>query len=192
VAMDGVFGNLMPLVLGAMLTWAGATKLLVRNLPDQAAASRWYIVLGDVGRATAALRTVAWVELALGLGLLQFPTSPLPAKAAVVFGIGYVACLAFVWLSRPVGWRAFARATLVVGAGLLAAGAGAPWWSAMGAQPAGAVAVILGCALVVGILSTDLDHLRLTPLRRSRLGTPRAPMTVDVGESVGGRSNPAA
>jgi hypothetical protein len=190
--MGGVFGDLMPLVLGAMLSWAGATKLLVRTLPAQAARSRWYVVLGDVGRATTALRAVGWIELALGLGLLQFPTSPVPAKATVVFGIGYVACLAFVWLSRPVGWRAFARAALVVGAGLLAAGASAPWWSAIGAQPAGAGALILGCALVLGALSTDLDHLWLTPLRRSLLGPPPAPVTADVREGVGGRGNSAA
>ena len=186
--MGGVFGDLMPLVLGAMLTWAGATKLLVRTLADQAVESRWYAVLGDVGRATSALRAVAWVELALGLGLLQFPTSSLPAKATVAIGIGYVVCLAFVRLSMPVGWRAFARSALVIGASLLAAGAAAPWWSSMAAHPTAAVGITLGCALVLGMLSTDLDHLWLTPLRRSRIRPTGPAVAVEVQDRFGSRA----
>lgn len=196
--MRSLLGDLMPLVLGGMLVWTGATKLFVRSVPRQAGAVEQDAPLGsrsavprpaqpsDPGDATRGVpvvsRGVAWIELALGLTLLEFPTSSEPATATVLLTIGYLGYLGYVSLAvppdptgptavlrPPVTWRCFVRAGLVAVGGILATQAATPWWMAVAMHPVAAAGIVLLVAVVLTALSTHLDHLWLLPLRRARV-----------------------
>jgi hypothetical protein len=140
---------------------------------------------GDATRTVPVLtQGVAWIELALGLTLLEFPTSSKPATATVLLTLGYLGYLGYVSLAAsdptsapavsrpPVTWRCIVRAGLVAVGGILATQAATPWWMAVAMHPVAAAGLVLLVAVVLTALSTHLDHLWLLPLRRARVRSP--------------------
>lgn len=171
---------LTPLLLGALLGWAGARKLTDRTAPDPDSALMR--VLHDTGRVRLAMRGLGAVELGLAAVLLARPTWPAPALLTVALGVGFLGYLGWARAvapdsscgcagnrHAPITARSFARAGLVVAGGLAAQAADRPWWTVIVDRPAVA-GLLAGAALVsVGALSSDLDELWLLPLRRARL-----------------------
>ncbi len=170
--------ELIPPVLGVLFVWTGGAKALSGSLARQATDSALHQLLGDVGRTTLALRALGWCELALGIGLLVAPGVQALAAATVLLGTGFLGYLTYAKVkapgsscgcaasrSAPVTWRAFARAGLVVGGGLLAAGASAPWWTTVSTHPVAATVFVLASGLLLLALSADLDRWWLLPSR---------------------------
>ena len=195
--MLSLLSNLMPLILGVMLTWAGATKLLVKSAPGDAIDPAWRQVLGHTAHVSPALRVLAWVEFVVGLCLLGVPTAPLPALAAAVLGACFLAALAYARGREPDGSaaaaaggpppvtrRALARAAMLVAGGLVAAGATTPWWMVGSRHPVASVAAVLVIALIFAGLDSELDHLWLVPLRAERLRRVARREAVEAVEAV--------
>jgi hypothetical protein len=174
--------DLAPLLLGVLLGWTGLAKLTSRALARQAADSALMRVLRDAGKVTLALRTLGAVELLVALGLLAAPGWPVPGVLCAALGVGFLGYLGYARITAPdsscgcgggahapITWRAFVRAGLVVAGGALAAGAGGAWWSLLAERPAVTLGVVIASVAVLGMLSTDLDHVWLLPLRKARL-----------------------
>lgn len=185
---------LAPLLLGALLVGSGAAKLFGpnRNLRRQATDSALVVILGDVRRAIAALRTAGAAEVAVGVLLLAMPTWWFSAAATAALGLGFVGYLGYARVrapgsscgctaseSGPIGWRSFARAGLVGLGGLVAFLGTEPWWSPLAGAP-----VVLPAALLAA-LSIGLYPLWWLPFRRLRLrllGHPLASTAVGHGD----------
>jgi hypothetical protein len=173
--------DLVPFLLGSLLAWTGATKAFSRTLRQQAADSALLKLVGELERTVLAFRALGSLELALAAALLLAPTWWVPALGATLLGAGFVGYLAYAKVKfpasscgctagpAPITWRAFARAGLVVLGGVGAFFVAGPWWGAAVSSPLGALAVAGLAVVVVGALSTDLDHVWLLPLRRLRI-----------------------
>ncbi len=172
--------DLAPLLLGALLGWAGIAKLADRAAPEPDSALMR--LLHDTRLVAVALRTLGAVEVGLAAVLLVRPMWTVGGAAAAALGAGFVGYLGWARAvapgsscgctgdrSAPVTARSFARAGLVVAGGLAATTADRPWWTVLADRPAAAGALVLAAALVLGALSGDLDERWLLPLRRARL-----------------------
>ncbi|WP_222853709.1 MauE/DoxX family redox-associated membrane protein [Fodinicola acaciae] len=170
-----VIASVQPLVIAAMLGWAGAYKLAGRTVGVAASRSALPKLLGTDQRALVAYRVTGGVELLVAVALLVAGDTPVPAAAASVVGAGFLAYLGYARLaapksscgctsarSEPIGWRSFARAGIVAAGSLLALfAATTPWWAA---GPSAVVVVVLEAALVLA-LSPDFDRTWLMPVR---------------------------
>lgn len=199
--MISLVSDLAPVVLGGLLVWTGTAKLAGRTAGRAAAGGALGRLLHDDRRTAAALRTIGAVELAVTAALLALPTAVLPGAAAAVLGAGFVGYLAWAKArvpeagcgctarrDTPITWRTFARAGLVLVAGAAAASATAPWWTAAGGHPLGALGVLAAGAATVVALSPELDRRWLLPLRRARLRLFGHPL----GDSAGRTEVPLA
>lgn len=183
--------DLVPFLLGLLLAWTGAAKAFSRTLRVQAADSALLKLIGELERTVLAFRALGIAELVLAFALLLAPTWWVPALATTLLGVGFVGYLAYAKATTPtsscgctagpapITWRAFARAGLVVAGGAASFGVASSWWSAAWSRPLGALAVVVLAAVVVGALSTDLDHVWLVPLRRLRIRLFGNPLAVD-------------
>ena len=182
--------SLAPLVLGVLLGWTGAVKLLSRATVRQAPKTALARMLRSSEQAGLVLRAVGAAELVLAAGLLVLPGHPVPAVAAGLLGAGFVGYLAYgraiapesscgcsANTSTPITWRAFARAGLVVVGGAAAATATGTWWAAMAQRPGVSLGFLAVAAAVLGGLSADLDRWWLLPMRRTRLRLFGHPLT---------------
>ncbi len=194
--------NLLPLALGILLAATGASKAFGRRVARQAAGTALVRILGDGRRATQALRATGGVELLVAAGLVAAPVAVVPAAAAIGLGVCFLGYLAYARITAPrsscgctardngpISWRSFVRAGLVVAGGALALAARAAWWTQAARQPAASAAALAVILLVPAVVSGDLDHLWLVPLRRARIrvfGHPLAagPAEVPVAASV--------
>lgn len=180
--MIPLVSNLAPVVCGVLLAVTGAGKLFGRRTAQLAASTVLVRVLNDGRRATAALRALGAVELALAGALLAAPAAVVPGVATAALGLGFTGYLGYARATAPesscgcgardegpIGARAFARAGLVLLGGAAAATADSPWWSQLSRRPAASTAVALLAAAVLFALSADLDRFWLLPLRRLRL-----------------------
>ncbi|MCK2213425.1 hypothetical protein MF672_006405 [Actinomadura sp. ATCC 31491] len=171
--MDGIAAS-QPYVIAFFLLWAGLAKLFSRRMRAQAGRTALARLVGAT-RAVPALRLAGLVELAVAAALLAPPLHPLDGAAAALLSAGFLAYLAYAHVAapasscgclgphsdRPVDVRAFARAGLLLAAGLLATGAPA-------AHPPAVPPAVLEIAVLLG-LSAELDRYWLVPLRRLRV-----------------------
>lgn len=180
--MLSLITQMLPLIAGGLVGWTGGTKLLPRRAERQAKGSVLAHILPNPRAATLGMRVVGAVELVLAAALLTRPMSSVAVFGMAALGVGFVCVL---WYARvtapesscgctstrhtPITWRSFARAGLVAGGGAASAAAPAPWWSAAAHRPVAAIAVTAGMVAVFCIMSGELDHLWLLPLRRARV-----------------------
>lgn len=171
-----VIASVQPLVIAAMLGWAGAYKLAGRTVGVAASRSALPKLLGSQERAVLGYRITGGVEILVAVALLVAGSTPVPAAAATVVGLGFLAYLGYARVAapksscgctsaraEPIGWRSFSRAGIVVVGGALALfAASGPWWSAL--TPVGVGVVVLEAALVLS-LSPDFDRTWLMPIR---------------------------
>ncbi|GAB3450258.1 MauE/DoxX family redox-associated membrane protein [Actinophytocola sediminis] len=186
-------------VLGGVLIWASTVKF-GRQAPAAARRSALRRLVGE-RYAVPAYRAVGVVELGLGSLLVLPPVLVVEAWLAVALSVGMVGYLTFAKLKAPdagcgclgdkqtpVRGRAFARAGVLVAAGVLAAW-GVAWWPvALADSPLAWLAVVVVEAAAVVALSPELDHRWLLPLRRwrVRLSHPlaRVPRTIPLASSI--------
>ncbi|HEY0452353.1 MauE/DoxX family redox-associated membrane protein [Actinophytocola sp.] len=165
--------SVQQLVLGGVLLWASVLKL---RTPEAARRSALKRLVGE-RHVVRAYRAVAGVELVVGAVLVLPPVLAVEAYLAVALSAGMLGYLTYAKVKAPesscgclgdkhtpVRGRAFLRAGLLVALGVLA-GSGSGWWPSAG--PLVLVAVVEGAAVVM--LSPELDHLWLLPLRRWRV-----------------------
>lgn len=177
-----MLADLAPLLLGVLLGWTGLAKLTSRTLLATASQSALMRLLHDVGKVSHALRALGALEVVVAVALLATPGLPAPGIAAAALGAGFLGYLGYARVTAPdsscgcggsaetpITWRAFARAGLVVAGGLLAAVATGTWWAAVAGRPLAATGMVAAGTAVIAMLSTDLDHLWLLPLRRAKL-----------------------
>jgi hypothetical protein len=177
-----MLANLAPLLLGALLGWTGLAKLTSRTLLRTASESALMRVLHEVGKVALALRALGAAEVVLAAALLATPGWPAPGVASAALGVGFLGYLGYARVTAPdsscgcsggaetpITWRAFVRAGLVVAGGLLAAVATATWWTAVADRPLAALGIVAAGTAAIAMLSTDLDHLWLLPLRKARM-----------------------
>ncbi|MEW2622117.1 MauE/DoxX family redox-associated membrane protein [Streptomyces sp. NPDC048106] len=180
--MASLTTNLATLLLGVLLAATGAGKAFGRQVAGQAAGTVLVRVLNDGRRATLVLRATGAAELVVAAGLLAAPATTVPGIAAAVLGVGFLGYLGYARASAPesscgctarsngpITWRAFVRAGLVVVGGAAAAGARTAWWTQTARHPVASVAFLVVALAVLAAVSSDLDHLWLVPLRRTRL-----------------------
>jgi hypothetical protein len=178
---------MQPLVIAAMLAWAGSYKLVGRSVGVAASRSALPKLLGSEQRAVRGYRIAGGVELLVALGLLVAGSTPAAPAAATVVGVGFLAYLGYAKVkvpksscgctssrAEPIGWRSFTRAGIVAVGGLVATIAAVtaiavPWWSALISQPLLAILVVVVEALVVLSLSPDFDRTWIMPLRIWRM-----------------------
>ncbi|MFG1878756.1 MauE/DoxX family redox-associated membrane protein [Sphaerisporangium sp. NPDC049003] len=178
-----------PYVIALFLLWAALMKLLSRRMRAQAGQTALARLVG-AARAVPALRLVAVLELAVAAALLLPPASPLEGTAATVLSAGFLLYLTYGRLAapasscgclgthaRPVNWRGFGRAGL-----LLAVSVAAIW---AGPYPLDATGVVVGLAEAAALLalSAELDRHWLTPLRRLLVRL-RRPLAVVAPEKI--------
>jgi len=174
--------SLAPLLLGVLLAGTGAAKAFGRQVAAQAAGTVLVRVLNDGRRATLVLRATGVLELVVAAGLLAAPATPAPGVAALVLGVGFLGYLGYARVTAPrsscgctargngpITWRAFVRAGLVAAGGAAAVGARTAWWSQVVRDPVASVLFLAAVTAVLVAVSSDLDHLWLVPLRRTRL-----------------------
>ncbi|MFF4084931.1 MauE/DoxX family redox-associated membrane protein [Streptomyces sp. NPDC001777] len=174
--------SLAPLVLAGLLGWTGAVKAFGRDTARQAPKTALARMLRSSERATTVLRLTGAAELLIAAGLLAVPTNPLPGAATALLGAGFLGYLGYGRAvapesscgcsasdDTPIGWRAFARAAVVLAGGATVAVAQDPWWPTLRDRPVAALALLAGAAAVLVGLSADLDRWWLLPLRRTRL-----------------------
>jgi len=182
--MVGWFGALQPVLVGAVLAWAGALKLFGHRAPALARLARRSALARLVGneRAVPAYRAVGSVELGIGAVLVLPPMLVAEAVLATVLCLGLLGYLAYARTVAPespcgcigdkparVRWRGFARAAALTMASGLAI-LGSSWWgAALASRPLAALAVLAVEASAVVALSAELDSYWLLPLRRQRV-----------------------
>ncbi|MFF5209215.1 MauE/DoxX family redox-associated membrane protein [Streptosporangium sp. NPDC000396] len=186
--MHGV-AALQPYVIGPFLLWAALMKLLSRRTRAQAGRTALARLVGSA-RAVPALRLVGVVELAVAAALLLPPALPVEGAAAAGLSAGFLAYLTYSHLaapasscgclgahSRPVNWRGFVRAGL-----MLAASIAAVWARPYAMDPP---LVILGLVEIAALLgfSAELDRHWLTPLRRLLVRL-REPLAVPLPQEI--------
>ena len=171
---------LQPLVIGAVLIWSARVKLSRRQAAANASRSALAPLIGE-RRALPAYRVLGVVELAIGILLVLPPALAVEAAAATALAAGFTAYLYYAHTHAPdascgcmssrrtpVSWRGFARAGLLVVAGLFATLVPAGWPHAFATNaPAGGGLLLAELALVI-TLSPELDGEWLLPLRRLR------------------------
>jgi hypothetical protein len=175
--MQGI-AALQPYVIAVFLAWAALLKLLDRRMRSQAGQTALAQLVGQA-RAIPALLVVAVLELAVAAVLLVPPLLVWEGTAAAVLSAGFLGYLTYSARkaptsscgclgahSRPVEWRSFARAGLLLAMSLTAL-AGALVWA--GPAPVSPLLMLLGLAegLAMVALSPELDHRWVTPLRRA-------------------------
>jgi hypothetical protein len=175
------FAALQPVFAGAVLLWAARVKVLGRDAPALARRSALARLVGQRWAAPA-FRSVAAVELVVGVLLLVPPPQWTESAAATAVAAGFLGYLTYARLAAPasscgclgarrapVSWRSFARAGVLAGAGLLSLWAPTGWPAALAERPLAAAAVLLGEAAAMVALSPELDPVWLVPLRRLRV-----------------------
>jgi hypothetical protein len=171
--------GVQPVVVGAVLVWASYVKLVASNAPAAARRSALRRLVGEE-RVVGAYRTVGAAELGVGV-LLLLPTVFVASYLAVGLTLGLLGYLGYArWKApdsscgclgekhAPVRWRSFARAGVLVAASVLALLA-ADWWPASIVDSPLAPVVLVAELALVFVLSPELDHRWLIPLRRWRL-----------------------
>lgn len=194
--------SLAPLVLGVLLGWTGAVKLVSRATVRQAPKTALARMLRSSERAGLVLRAVGGAELLLAACLLAVPGHPVPGIATGLLGVAFLGYLAYGRAiapesscgcsaneSTPITWRAFARAGLVAAGGAAATTVTGTWWAALTDRPGVSLGLLAVAAAVLGGLSADLDRWWLLPVRRARLRLFGHPLT---GTSGGERVPVAA
>ncbi|MFI6497695.1 MauE/DoxX family redox-associated membrane protein [Nonomuraea typhae] len=180
--MQGI-AALQPYLIAAFLVWAALLKLLSRRMRAQAGRTALARLAGPA-RAVPLLRLVAVAELAVAGVLLAPPALPWEGTAAAALSTGFLVYLAYGALAapdsscgclgahgRPVEWRSFARAGLLMTMSAVAVAAGPYAFDPMSAAVAAAqAAALLG-------LSPELDRHWLRPLRQLLVKV-RAPLAV--------------
>lgn len=167
-------------VLGGVLIWASTVKF-GGNAPAAARRSALRKLVGE-RYVLPAYRSVGVAELTVGALLVLPPVLVIEAYLAVALSLGMGAYLAFAKLKAPdsgcgclgdkqtpVRARAFVRAAVMVAAATLAAWSVAWWPSALAGQLPAWLAVVLVEVAAVVVLSPELDHHWLLPLRRWRV-----------------------
>jgi hypothetical protein len=162
-----------PLLIGLLLLWSSYGKF---KDPQQAERTALPSLVGD-SRAMPAYQAVAALEVLIALGLLAPPAWAIEAVAATALGVGFTGFLVYSKVvvpeascgcagksAKPVGYRAIARALLLLATAALATTATAGWWSA-----GPALAVLAVEAAVFVMLSAELDRYWLLPIRRFRI-----------------------
>ncbi len=165
-------------VVGGVLVWASAMKLLHRNASAAARRSALARLVGEE-RVVGAYRAVGVAEAVIGLLLLAPPVVAVEAYGAAALSAGMLGYLVYGKLAAPdsscgclgdkhtpIRGRGFARAGLLVVLSLGAVPATGWWPTERPLATAGLVVVELA---VVVALSPELDHRWLLPLRRWRL-----------------------
>ncbi|WP_052851258.1 MauE/DoxX family redox-associated membrane protein [Streptomyces avicenniae] len=191
--------SVVPLALAALLAVTGAGKLLGRALRAQAARTALPRLVRGPERAVLVLRATGAAELLLAAALVAAPGSPLPGIGTALLGAGFLAYLGVSrWIApeascgctarqeAPIGPASFARAAAVAGGGVLAATATVPWWTAVGARPGAAAAVLAATAALLAYLSAAPGRGWRPPLSRLRLRLFGNPLT------TGGTAVPVA
>ncbi|WP_344306152.1 MauE/DoxX family redox-associated membrane protein [Fodinicola feengrottensis] len=189
-----VIASMQPLVIAAMLAWAGTYKLLGRTVGVAASRSALPKLLGSDQRAVVGYRVTGAVELTVAVLLLVAGSTPVPAVAATAVGVSFLAYLGYAKVAvpksscgctssraEPISWRGFSRAAIVAVGGLVATIAaitstGSPWWSALASQPLPAVLVVAAEVVLVLSLSPDFDRTWIMPLRIWRMKYGRHPL----------------
>ncbi|MGH3660953.1 MAG: MauE/DoxX family redox-associated membrane protein [Micromonosporaceae bacterium] len=179
--------SLQPVLIAAVLGWAGVIKLRGSTQARQTAVAR---LVGE-GRASATLRLVGAVELGVAAALL-LPLGHVAAPgASALLSVGFLGYLGYARVVAPdsscgcmssrserITWRAFARAGFLLVASLISVagfagwlgGESAGWWlSAAAGAPVAAVMVLVGEALLFGALSPEFDRHWLRPLRQLKV-----------------------
>ncbi|GAA1655866.1 hypothetical protein GCM10009765_01400 [Fodinicola feengrottensis] len=188
-----LLASIQPVVVGAMLAWAGAYKLAGRTVGVAASRSALPRLLGSHRRALAAYRLTGLIELVVALVLFGGGKTP----STVIVGLGFLCYLAYAKMvvpqsscgctsasTSPVGWRSFGRAAIVAVGGVLAMlPIAVPWWKGFGADPICAMFLATAESLLVLGLSPDFDRRWLRPARALRLKYGRHPL-VDVPDTV--------
>jgi hypothetical protein len=168
-----------PLLVGAVLLWAGSGKAFGRLAEARAKRSALPRLVGD-GRALGAYRMTGRLELVVAIAVLLPPWWWIDGAAASLLAVGFVGYLTYARLAAPdsscgclgsaavpVSWRSLARAGLLVAASgsILVADGG--WLTAVADDPLLAGAVLAGELAVFVALSPELDRRWLLPLRRT-------------------------
>ncbi|GIG56028.1 hypothetical protein Lfu02_04000 [Longispora fulva] len=191
-----MIASLQPLLIGAVLLWAATVKLLGRHAADAARRSALVPLVGD--GAVTAYRMVGVAEALLGLALIAPPALPAETVGAAAAQVGFLLFLGYArWKAPesscgclsarrvPVRWRSFARAGGLLVAALVATG---DPWSTVTSHPLASVAVLLGEAALVVVLSAELDVFWLEPLRRIKVALthplPSGSFDVPIGSTV--------
>lgn len=164
-------------VVGGVLVWASGFKLLHRNAAAVAQRSVLAKLTGKE-RVVGVYRAVGVAEAVVGLMLLAPPALAVEAYAAAVLSAGMLAYLVFGrWKApesscgclsekhTPVRGRGLARAGLLLVLSVVAATASGSWLD----RPLATVGLLVVEAAVIVVLSPELDHRWLLPLRRWRV-----------------------
>jgi len=159
--------DLQPFVLGLVLAWAGGYKLAGRVAANAAAVK----LLGNPARARWAFRLVGGVELAVAALLLAPPVAAAEGWLATGLAAGFVgylgisqrvapgsSCGCMSSHAAPVSWRSYARAGLLVAAGIAATQAGALWTRPLAEQPPAFLSLLAVETLLFVAVSPDLDR----------------------------------
>lgn len=167
------------LVAGA-LGCAGAFKAFARTAPLAARRSALRRLTG-ARHVVLAFRLAGVAELAVAVTLLAAPAPIWTAAAAVLWCAAMLGYLGYAKLTAPesscgclnaretpIGIRSFARGFLLMAAATGAGLAATPWQSALAARPALVATVLGGEAVLFVVLSAELDHHWVLPLRRLR------------------------
>ncbi|MFI7062704.1 MauE/DoxX family redox-associated membrane protein [Kribbella sp. NPDC050124] len=162
-----------PLLIGLLLLWSSYSKF-GKDSAEQAKRTALPQLVGEDRTATA-YRAVGVVEAVIALALLAPPVATVEAIAAATLATGFTGYLIYAKIvvpeascgcmgasAKPIGYRAIARALLLLATAVAATTASTGWWSA------GALILIPEAALFV-MLSAELDRYWLLPLRRLRL-----------------------
>lgn len=170
--------SVQQVVVGGVLLWASAFKLLWRNAPAAARKSALSRLVGKE-RVVGAYRAVGVAEAAIGLLLLTPPVFVVESYAAAALSVGMLGYLGYAKVKAPesscgclgekhtpIRGRGFARAGLLVALSLFAA-LSTEWWPVEYPFATVGVAVVEFAAIVA--LSPELDHRWLLPLRRWRI-----------------------
>jgi hypothetical protein len=173
--------SLQPALLGGVLVWASALKLLHPSAPAIARRSALRRLVGT-DRVVHAYRAVGVAELVLGALLILPPAHPAESAAAVAAGLGMLGYLTYARVAAPdsscgclgerhapVEWRNFARAGVLVLAAALSVLASSTWLTTLAERPLATVGLLAGELAVVVVLSPELDTRWLHPLRRLRV-----------------------
>jgi hypothetical protein len=175
--MDQVLA-LQPLLVGAVLSWAGAGKVFGRLAEARAKRSALPRLVGE-RRALGAYRMTGRLELLVAAALLLPPWWWVDGAAATVLGVGFLGYLGYARVaapdsscgclgsaSVPVSWRSIGRAGLLVVASGAVLAAGTGWPSAVADDPLLSGAVLAAELAVFVVLSPELDRRWLLPARR--------------------------
>jgi len=172
---------LQPVLLAAVLGWAGAVKLSGRQAAAVARRTALRTLLGE-WRAVLAYRAVGFAEMSVAVVLFGAGPRWLGAAGAVALTGGFLAYLGYARAAAPqsscgclgrrrtpVAWRSFVRGGLLLAAALAALASPVAWRDAVRSRPAVAVTVLLAEVALVVVFSPELDHTWLVPLRQARV-----------------------